>query len=70
MPGSADVAIVGGGLTGVSAAYELACAGRSVVVLDANEPGMGASSRNHGMLGRNFKHPFGKLLETRGLDAA
>lgn len=67
---SVDVAVVGGGLTGVSAAHELACAGRHVVVLDAGEPGLGASSRNHGMLGRNFKHPFKALMETVGLGDA
>jgi glycine/D-amino acid oxidase-like deaminating enzyme len=70
LPGSADVVVVGGGLTGVTAACELARAGRSVIVLDAGEPGRGASSRNHGMLGRNFKHPFTTLIETAGLDGA
>jgi len=69
-PKATDVAIVGGGLTGVSAAYELARAGRDVLVLDAAEPGFGASSRNHGMLGRNFKHPFKELMATIGLDEA
>ena len=70
LPASVDVAVVGGGLTGVSAAHELACAGRHVVVFDAGEPGFGASSRNHGMLGRNFKHPFKTLMETVGLGEA
>ena len=69
-PKATDVAIVGGGLTGVSAAYELARAGREVVVLDAAEPGSGASTRNHGMLGRNFKHPFRELTATIGLNEA
>lgn len=69
-PRSADMAIVGAGLTGVSAAYELARAGRDVIVLDAGEPGRGASSRNHGMLGRNFKHPFSQIMETSGINEA
>lgn len=70
LPKSADVIIVGAGLTGVSAAWELVRGGRDVVVLDAGEPGEGGSSRNAGMLGRNFKHSFKGLMETHGLDTA
>ncbi|WP_415405026.1 NAD(P)/FAD-dependent oxidoreductase [Tateyamaria sp. SN3-11] len=43
-----DVAIVGGGFTGLSAALHLARAGASVVLLDANSMGWGASGRNGG----------------------
>ena len=43
-----DVAIVGGGLAGLSAAIELADRGFSVVVLEAREVGWGASGRNGG----------------------
>ncbi len=43
-----DVAIVGAGFTGLSAALTLARAGASVVVLDANRAGWGASGRNGG----------------------
>jgi len=63
IPRSADVVVVGAGLTGVSAAWELANAGRDVVALDAGEPGAGASSRNAGMLGRYFKHSFGEQVK-------
>ncbi len=45
---SADVAIVGGGLAGLSAAIELADRGYSVVLLEAGEVGSGASGRNGG----------------------
>ncbi len=45
---SVDVAIVGGGFTGVSAALTLAEAGVSVAVLEAQSPGWGASGRNGG----------------------
>jgi monoamine oxidase len=38
---SADVAIVGAGFTGLSAALHLAQMGRSVVVLEAQTPGVG-----------------------------
>jgi len=49
----ADVAVVGGGLTGLSAAYHLAAArpGARVVLLEADNLGGGASGRNTGMLG-------------------
>ncbi len=44
----ADVAIIGGGFTGVSAALHLAEGGVSVVLLEAETPGWGASGRNGG----------------------
>lgn len=43
-----DVAIIGGGFTGLSAALQLAEAGVSVAVLEAKTPGWGASGRNGG----------------------
>ena len=43
-----DVVIVGGGFTGLSAAYHLARAGVSVAVVEANAIGWGASGRNGG----------------------
>lgn len=45
---SADVAIIGGGYTGISAALRLAEAGVSVVLLEAERLGWGASGRNGG----------------------
>jgi glycine/D-amino acid oxidase-like deaminating enzyme len=44
----ADVAVIGGGFTGLSAALHLAEAGAAVTVLDAEYPGWGASGRNGG----------------------
>ncbi|WP_299147446.1 FAD-binding oxidoreductase [uncultured Tateyamaria sp.] len=43
-----DVAIVGGGFTGLSAALHLARSGASVVLLEAQSLGWGASGRNGG----------------------
>ena len=46
----ADVAVVGAGYTGLSAALQLAERGADVVVLDAAEPGWGGSGRNGGQV--------------------
>lgn len=46
----ADVAIVGGGFTGINTAIELAERGLSVVLLEANRIGWGASGRNGGQV--------------------
>lgn len=43
-----DIAIVGAGFTGLNAALELRAAGVDVVILDAKDPGWGASGRNGG----------------------
>jgi gamma-glutamylputrescine oxidase len=45
-----DVAIIGGGLTGVSAAYHLARAGIDAVLLEAGWIGYGASGRTGGLV--------------------
>ncbi|MEA2730986.1 MAG: hypothetical protein QOF70_5461, partial [Acetobacteraceae bacterium] len=52
----ASVAVVGGGFTGLSAALHLAAKGVDVVVLEANEPGWGASGRNGGQVNPGLKH--------------
>jgi glycine/D-amino acid oxidase-like deaminating enzyme len=46
----ADVAIVGAGILGLSTALHLAEAGAKVVVVEAREPGYGASGRNGGFV--------------------
>jgi len=47
----ADVVIIGGGFTGLSAAAHLAKAGSNVVLIEAHRFGDGASGRNGGQLG-------------------
>lgn len=66
LPAQVDVAIVGSGITGLSAAMHLARGGRHVAVLESGVLGIGASSRNAGYVGRTFKHSFGSLLKKRG----
>ena len=48
LPARVDVAIVGGGIIGVSAAYALARSGKSVVLLEKGRIGAEQSSRNWG----------------------
>src|SRR6202011_2821539 len=69
VPRGARVAIVGGGYAGLSAALELAKHGIDAVVLEANEPGFGASTRNGGAVsgGVNVGKSFtGKIVEVIG----
>ncbi len=51
----ASVAIVGGGFTGLSTALHLAEAGVDTVLLEAHEPGWGASGRNGGQVNPGLK---------------
>jgi glycine/D-amino acid oxidase-like deaminating enzyme len=70
LPPTADVAIVGSGYTSLVAALHLARAGRSVLVLEAEAAGHGASRRNAGYLGRTLKRSFTWLEQHHGPDFA
>jgi glycine/D-amino acid oxidase-like deaminating enzyme len=50
----AEIAIVGAGYTGLSTALHLAERGQTAVVIEAEEPGFGASGRNTGWLEPNW----------------
>ena len=56
---TADVAIVGAGYLGLSSALHLAEQGKRVVVVEAEEPGHGASGRNTGFVVPSFVTPVG-----------
>ncbi|SFO07953.1 Glycine/D-amino acid oxidase [Variovorax sp. PDC80] len=62
----ADVLIVGAGFTGLSAALHLAEAGTKVCVLEAHEPGWGASGRNGGQVNPTLKQDPDELVRTYG----
>ncbi|WP_341893651.1 FAD-binding oxidoreductase, partial [Variovorax sp. YR752] len=62
----ADVLVVGAGFTGLSAALHLAEAGARVCVLEAGEPGWGASGRNGGQVNPSLKHDPDDLVRLYG----
>src|SRR5215472_18840764 len=68
VPDAARVAIVGGGYGGLSAALELAKHGIDAVVLEANEPGFGASTRNGGAVSGGVN--IGKSFSGRSAEVA
>jgi glycine/D-amino acid oxidase-like deaminating enzyme len=70
LPNSVDVLIVGSGYTGLSAAIETARAGRSTLVLDAEDLGYGCSTRNGGQVSTSVKPSLDKLTKSFGLDKA
>jgi glycine/D-amino acid oxidase-like deaminating enzyme len=65
---SVSVAIVGGGFTGLSAALHLAEQGVDVAVLEAHEPGWGASGRNGGQVNPGLKHDPDQVVADFGPD--
>jgi glycine/D-amino acid oxidase-like deaminating enzyme len=70
LPESVDVAIIGAGFTGLSAALALAKRGAKVVVLEAETIGWGASSRNGGMVLTGLKLGVNKLISRYGRELA
>lgn len=65
----ADVCIVGAGYAGLSTALHLAEAGVSVVVLEAREPGWGASGRNGGQVIPGIKYDPSEIVAKYGAEA-
>jgi glycine/D-amino acid oxidase-like deaminating enzyme len=66
LPQVADVAIIGAGFTGLSAARTLAKRGAKVAVLESETAGWGASSRNGGMVLTGLKLGVNKLISMYG----
>jgi glycine/D-amino acid oxidase-like deaminating enzyme len=63
---AADLCVIGGGYTGLSAALHAAAAGARVVLLEANEIGWGASGRNFGQVVPYLKHEPAQALSRLG----
>jgi glycine/D-amino acid oxidase-like deaminating enzyme len=70
LEGRADVAVIGGGFTGLSAALALARKGASVTVLEAERVAAAASGRNGGHCNSGLSHDFADMVERRGLETA
>jgi glycine/D-amino acid oxidase-like deaminating enzyme len=64
----ADIAVVGGGITGLSTALHAAEAGAKVVLLEAEDPGFGASGRNGGQVNAGLKLDPDTVERDFGLD--
>jgi glycine/D-amino acid oxidase-like deaminating enzyme/nitrite reductase/ring-hydroxylating ferredoxin subunit len=67
---SADVVVVGAGISGLSAAYELAQQGLSVIVLDKGAIGGGMSLRTSAHLSWELDDYYFELVKRRSKDAA
>ena len=70
LPEKVDVAIIGGGYTGLSAARTLAKSGATVIVLEAETIGWGASSRNGGMVLTGLKIAMQTAIKRYGREHA
>ncbi|MSU90044.1 FAD-dependent oxidoreductase [Rhodobacteraceae bacterium 2CG4] len=70
LPKTADLVVVGSGYTGLHAALPVARAGRSVVVLEAGQPGQGCSTRNGGQISTAIKPGLATLARRHGADTA
>ncbi|MGB7132100.1 MAG: FAD-binding oxidoreductase [Candidatus Sulfotelmatobacter sp.] len=68
LPTRVDVAVIGAGFTGLSAARTLAMRGAKVAVLEGETIGWGASSRNGGMVLTGMKLGVNKLISMCGHD--
>ena len=70
LPQKVDVAVIGGGFSGLSAARTLAKGGVSVAVLEAETMGWGASCRNGGMVLSGMKLGTETLVRKFGKERA
>ena len=68
--GRVDVAVVGGGFTGLSAALAFGRRGASVAVLDAGRMGGGASGRNGGQCNTGVAQDYAALRAQLGVERA
>ena len=70
LPEKVDVAVIGSGFTGLSAARTLAKRGAPVAVLEAETIGWGASSRNGGMVLTGLKVSMQSVIKNYGRELA
>lgn len=65
-----DTVVIGSGITGLSAAYELCERGQRVLMLERHTLGWGASSRNAGFLMRGLAENYDHCVRTYGRERA
>lgn len=70
LPARVDALVIGSGYTGLHAALQLARAGRSTLVIDAEAIGFGCSTRNGGQVSTSVKPGFDSLVKLHGADTA
>lgn len=66
----ADICVVGGGLAGLTTAYQLVARGKSVVLLEGEKVGWGASGRNGGFVSDGYAKDTQKLEKKLGFEHA
>ena len=66
LPQRVDVAVIGGGCTGLAAAYALAKSGVETAVLEKDRIGAGASSRHAGIVTTGFRQSLANLFDLHG----
>jgi gamma-glutamylputrescine oxidase len=69
-PEEVEIAVVGGGIVGLSTAYWLSRGGRKVVLLEADSVAAHASGRNAGYLMTGTPEPYAELVRHQGERAA
>ena len=67
---SCDVVVIGAGIAGLSTAYELSAAGRSVIVIDRGRIGRGMTARTTAHLATELDDFYSELIRVRGEDEA
>jgi len=70
LPAKVDVLVVGSGYTGLHAALQTARAGRSTLVVDAEDCGFGCSTRNGGQISTSIKPGYAELVRRHGAERA
>jgi glycine/D-amino acid oxidase-like deaminating enzyme len=68
--GQCEICVIGGGLAGLTSAFELARRGRSVILLEARRLGWGASGRNGGFVSAGFAEGLANIIRLVGLEEA
>lgn len=67
---AADIAIIGAGFTGLSAALSAIEHGLSAIVLEASEVGWGASGRNGGVVSTKYRVSLSEIAARHGVETA